>query len=85
MLTTTKPSVNDLRRNTYYALTQIKTEKGEMVIDSRPSDAIAVALGAEAPIFVEEDVLSRAKDRDLPDRLNEWLDKIKPEDFKYKA
>ena len=77
--------VNDLRGNTYFALIYIKTDKGEMVIDSRPSDAIAVALGAGAPIFVEEDVLSRAKDRDLPDRLNEWLDKIKPEDFKYKA
>ncbi len=77
--------VNDLRENTYYALIYIKAEKGEVVIDSRPSDAIAIALGAGAPIFVEEDVLNRAKDRDLSDRLNEWLENLKPEDFKYKA
>ena len=77
--------VNDLRENTYYALIYIKAEKGEVGIDSRPSDAIAIALGAGAPIFVEEDVLNQSKDRDLSDRLNEWVENLKPEDFKYKA
>jgi bifunctional DNase/RNase len=77
--------VNELRENTYYALIYIKAEKGEVVIDSRPSDAIAIALGAGVPIFVEEDVLNRAKDRNLSDRLNEWLENLKPEDLKYKA
>jgi bifunctional DNase/RNase len=77
--------VNDLRGNTYFALIYIKTEKGETVIDSRPSDAIAIALGTGAPIFVEEDVLNQAKDSDLSDRLNEWLEDLKPEDFKYKV
>ena len=77
--------VNDLRGDTYYALIHITAEKGEVVIDSRPSDAIAIALGAGAPIFIEEDVLNRTKDRDSSDRLNEWLDNLKPEDFRYKA
>ena len=77
--------VNDLKENTYYALIYIKAEKGEVVIDSRPSDAIAIALGSGAPIFVEEDVLNRAKHTDLSDRLNEWLENLKPADFKYKA
>jgi bifunctional DNase/RNase len=77
--------VNDLRENTYYALIYIKAEKGEVVIDSRPSDAITLALGSGAPIFVEEDVLNRAKHPDLSDRLSEWLENLKPEDFKNKA
>jgi len=77
--------VNDLRENTYYALIYIKAEKDEVVIDSRPSDAIAIALGAGAPIFVEEDVLNRVEESDLSDRLNQWLENLKPEDFKYKA
>jgi bifunctional DNase/RNase len=81
----TRVVVNDLRENTYYALIHIKAEIGEVLIDSRPSDAIAIALGAGAPIFVEEDVLNRAKQPDLSDRLNEWLENLKPEDFKYKA
>ena len=77
--------VNDLRENTYYALIYIKTEEREVIIDSRPSDAVAIALGAGAPIFVEKDVLDRGKDSDLSDRLNEWLENLKPEDFKYKV
>ncbi len=84
--------VNDLKENTYYGLIYIEAKKGELVIDSRPSDAIAIALGAEAPIFVEEDVLHRTKNavldkdgRDLPDRLQELIENLKPEDFKGKA
>ena len=84
--------VNDLKENTYYGLIYIEAKKGELVIDSRPSDAIAIALGAGAPIFVEEDVLHRTKNtvldkegRDLPDHLKEWIENLKPEDFKDKA
>jgi bifunctional DNase/RNase len=84
--------VNDLKENTYYGLIYIEAKKGELVIDSRPSDAIAIALGAEAPIFVEEDVLHRTKNavldkdgRDLPDRIQELIENLKPEDFKGKA
>ncbi len=84
--------VNDLKENTYYGSIYLEAKKGELVIDSRPSDAIAIALGAEAPIFVEEDVLNRTKnavlnkeDRDLSDRLHEWIENLKPEDFKGKA
>ena len=84
--------VNDLKENTYYGLIYIEAKKGELVIDSRPSDAIAIALGAEAPIFVEEDVLHRTKNavldkegRELPDRIQELIENLKPEDFKGKA
>lgn len=85
-----KIEVIDLKDNTYYALIHLKTAGKEMTIDSRPSDAIAVALGAGAPIFVSEDVLSKAKTIELDkgmeeDQLKEWLESLNPEDFKYKA
>ena len=85
-----KIEVMDLRENTYYALIHIKAEGKEIAIDSRPSDAIAVALGAGAPIYVTEEVLSKAKTIDLDkameeDQLKEWLESLNSEDFKYKA
>jgi bifunctional DNase/RNase len=84
--------VNDLKENTYYGLIYLKSQENQVAIDSRPSDAIAIALGAGAPIFVEEDVLHRTKDavldkesRDPADSLEKWLESLKPEDFEYKA
>jgi hypothetical protein len=82
--------VMDLKDNTYYALIHLNTKGKEIVIDSRPSDAIAVALAAEAPIYVTEEVLSKAKtielDKDMEeDQLKEWLENLNPEDFKFTA
>ena len=79
-----KIEVMDLRDNTYYALIHVKAEGKEIAIDSRPSDAIAVALGTGAPIYVTEEVLSKAKTISL-DQLEEWLESFDPEDFRYKA
>ncbi|MEE9239875.1 MAG: bifunctional nuclease family protein [bacterium] len=53
--------VNDLQDNTFFAEIRIQTNGSEVVIDSRPSDAIALALRMSAPIFVEEKVLEEAK------------------------
>jgi bifunctional DNase/RNase len=52
--------VNDLRENTYYALISLKLNGNQTDIDARPSDAIALALRVHAPIFVAEDVMSKA-------------------------
>ena len=52
-------TVNDIRNNTFYAAIHCRHDGGEIVIDSRPSDAIALALRTNAPIFVEEDVVER--------------------------
>jgi len=79
-----KIEVMDLRDNTYYALIHVKAEGKEIAIDSRPSDAIAVALGTGAPIYVTEEVLSKAKTISS-DQLEEWLESLDPEDFRYKA
>jgi hypothetical protein len=49
--------VAELRENTFYANVVVQTEAGTLAIDSRPSDAIALALRAKAPIFVNEELL----------------------------
>ncbi|OGP66074.1 MAG: hypothetical protein A2170_03280 [Deltaproteobacteria bacterium RBG_13_53_10] len=80
--------VNDLKENTYYALIHLNRKGEEIVIDSRPSDAIAIALAVDAPIFVSEHVIEKARTIDLEkeeDQLKELLEKLNPEDFKYKA
>lgn len=56
----TRIVVNDLRENTYYAAISVKTNGSTREVDARPSDAIALALRVQAPIFVEESVMKRA-------------------------
>ncbi len=80
--------VNDLKENTYYALIYLNRKGEEIVIDSRPSDAIAIALAVDAPIFVSDQVIEKAKTIDMEkegDQLKEWLENLNPDDFKYKA
>jgi bifunctional DNase/RNase len=83
--------VNDVRDNTFYAMIHCLHKGNSVIIDSRPSDAIALALRVEAPIFVEESVVSKAHslkfDENLEDseKLKKWLENLQPEDFgKYK-
>jgi bifunctional DNase/RNase len=56
----TKVVINDLREEIYYAELVIDVEGREVRVDSRPSDAIALAVRAEVPIFVAESVMERA-------------------------
>jgi uncharacterized protein len=80
--------VNDLKENTYYALIYLNRKGEEIIIDSRPSDAIAIALSVDAPIFVSEQVIEKARTIDMEkdgDQLKEWLENLNPDDFKYKA
>jgi uncharacterized protein len=80
--------VNDLKENTYYALIYLDRKGEEIVIDSRPSDAIAIALAVDAPIYVSEQVIERARTIDLEkdeDQLKDFLENMNPDDFKYKA
>lgn len=79
--------VSDLRENTYFAVIHLRIDGQEHLIDSRPSDALALALRVGAPIFVEETVLDQAKtiesDRDLSDseRLRKWFENLDPDEF----
>ncbi len=88
-----KVVVTDLRDNTFFAVLYLQIGETEYTVDSRPSDAIALALRVSAPIYVDEDVVRRAKTLEVakegaepvkaddPERLREWLQNIKPEDF----
>ena len=83
--------VNDLKENTFYATIELMHNGSVVTIDSRPSDAIALALRVNAPIFVTEKVATQAKnievseEKEETDRWKEWLENLKPEDFgKYK-
>jgi uncharacterized protein len=69
--------VTEIYDNTYYALMYLTDGKKEVPIDSRPSDAVAVALRVDAPIFVENGILEKKSG----DELEEWLKNLKPEDF----
>ena len=87
--------VCDLKNNTYYALIHITHDGKEISIDARPSDALALSLRVNAPIFVSEEVIQQSKQIDLkaePEDTTEqgkkWqeiLESLNPEDFgKYK-
>ncbi len=69
--------ISDLKENTYYAKVHLSYEDSEYAIDSRPSDAIALALRTKAPIFANEDVLRKQ----ASEELDQWLENLKPEDF----
>ncbi|MDI6728672.1 MAG: DUF151 domain-containing protein [Thermodesulfovibrionales bacterium] len=73
----TRIVITEIVDNTYYAHIHATDGKREATIDSRPSDAVAVALRVGAPIFVEEGVLEVK----MADELEEWLKNLKPEDF----
>ncbi len=85
-----KVVVDDLRDGTFYGKIYIR-KGGEVIkIDSRPSDAIALAVRVSAPVFVEEKVFEEASILPAPETegevdLKEWLEGLSPEDFgKYK-
>ena len=79
--------VNDLKDNTFFAVIELNHNGTVINIDSRPSDAIALALRVNAPIFVTENVVSQAKsveiseEKEETDKWKEWLENLKPEDF----
>ncbi len=77
--------VSDMVEGTYYAEIYLKKEDGEIVMDSRPSDAIALALKAGVEIYVTDKVLDQAMDmedldEDKKEELKALLDSLKPED-----
>lgn len=83
--------VSDVKDNTFFAFIHLDTAAGQVAVDARPSDAIALALRTRAPIMVEEQVIENAKTVDIThakvdgERLHQWLDSLDPDDLgKYK-
>lgn len=87
----TRIVVSDLKENTFYASIYLELGGDVVTVDARPSDAIALALRTQAPIFVEDHVIDAARgldfspDRTDTERLQRWLESLDPEDLgKYK-
>src|SRR5690625_5201377 len=79
--------ISDLKDETYFARIIVSTPSGQKELDARPSDAIALALRAEADVYVSEEVAARAlisnkpiDDREMED-FRKFLEDVKPEDF----
>ena len=86
-----KVVVNDVRNNTFFAMIHCRQAEQAIVIDSRPSDAIALALRMSCPIFVEDEVVEKANGLkfdekvESSEKLRKWLESLRPDDFgKYK-
>ena len=92
----TRVVISDLRENTFYASVFVQRDADVLSIDARPSDSIAVALRARAPIFVNEELLqpppqetaeeSEEPEKELTDeekaeKLRRFIERLNPEDF----
>jgi bifunctional DNase/RNase len=85
--TVEKIVISDLRESTFFALIHLRQGEQSVTVDARPSDAIALALRTEAPIFVLRSVLEKAQAADLTaestdeDKLKKWLEEISPDEL----
>ena len=85
-----KIAVTELRENTFYALITVAVDGTEIEIDSRPSDAIALAVRADAPIFAAEAVIEESaiefeqedvNEEEVVEEFKKFLDEVRPDDF----
>ena len=86
----TRVAVTELRENTFYASISLRVNGRELEIDSRPSDALALAVRAGAPIFAADEVIAESAIEfehevedtdDVVEKFKEFLDQVTPEDF----
>jgi bifunctional DNase/RNase len=95
-ISVSKVEISDIKDNTYYATIYFTSPKGTFTMDARPSDAIAIALRYDAPVFVDEQVFTKSQDTgpdvklgDESEEGKKWADYLKnlsPDDFgKYKV
>jgi len=82
-----KVVVSELKDDTFYAVIWLDRDGETISVDSRPSDALALALRLDCPIYVEETVLkssskaANASDKDNKEELKRWLDGLNDEDL----
>jgi bifunctional DNase/RNase len=93
---TERIEIVDIRNNTFFANIHLKKGEHRIIVDSRPSDAIALALRVKVPIYVDEKVITKSRQVDFglkeeemdelkKEKLKEFLENLSPEDFgKYK-
>jgi bifunctional DNase/RNase len=85
-------AVTELRESTFYAVITVRQNGNEVEIDSRPSDAIALAVRVDAPIYAAEDVVTESaiefdaeaeetEPETVVEDFRRFLEEVKPEDF----
>ena len=83
-------TVTELKENTFYASITVQQNGSEIEIDSRPSDAIALAVRADAPIFAAEDVIEESaiefegedvNEEEIVSEFKQFLDQVTPDEF----
>ena len=83
-------TVTELRDNTFYATITVVQDGSEIEVDSRPSDAIAMAVRAEAPIFAADRVIEESaiefegeevNEDEIVDEFKKFLDRVSPDEF----
>jgi bifunctional DNase/RNase len=85
--TVQKVVITDLKENTFFALIHLDHKGQTLQVDSRPSDAIALALRTGSPIFVTNTVIDKAKNTDLTkdasesERIRKWLENLDPDEM----
>jgi uncharacterized protein len=86
----TRVVINDLRDSTFFAQIRVITGERTLELDARPSDAIALALRADAPIYVAQSVLDQAQtispdSEDQDEKVKKWFEQLDTDDLgKYK-
>lgn len=79
--------LTELRKSTFFAVIHLHVDGNPTLLDSRPSDAIALALRTDAPIFVTEEVIAGSRSLTLdqgkldPENVRDWLENLNPEDL----
>jgi bifunctional DNase/RNase len=88
--TVSRVVISDLRGSTFYAYLELRRGDEVILVDARPSDALALAARTKAPIFVRSSVLEQERSMDVAtdqadqDRLQRWLESLDPDDMGYK-
>jgi uncharacterized protein len=87
----TRIAVTELRENTFYAVVTVAVDGSEIEIDSRPSDAIALAVRSDAPIFADDSVIEESaiefeheedvNEDAIVEEFKRFLEDVSPEDF----
>jgi bifunctional DNase/RNase len=83
-------TVTELRESTFFAQITVQQDGSEIEIDSRPSDAIALAIRVDAPIFAADDVIEESaiefegeevNEEEMVDEFKKFLDRVSPDEF----
>ncbi len=86
-ITMEKVVITDLRENTYFAEVHLRSNGTSLILDARPSDALALAVRSHCPMFVSENVFKKCPEllkpisEDEVKKFKEELKNMKPEDF----